>query len=284
MDGRFRFHGVVEAHQNADHGDVVAEEIRTIGYAVIDSGFSALDLQTIREKSEEVYARQVQECGSEESLQRMNDASVARCVVSYDDYFTRLAAHRGLLRVVSKLLGENFILLGQNAILNRADGKHDQVVWHRDLTYQHFVSSRPLAVSALYCIDDFTELTGATEVVPASHKVEAFPSREFVEKHQRRVEAKAGSIIVFDSMLYHRGGRNRSGRTRLGINHIFVLPLIKQQIDLPRALGGKFRDDPVLGRLLGYESAPAASAYLWRQAKIDRASQSAHGPLNAKAG
>ena len=87
---------------------------------------------------------------------------------------------------------------------------------------------------------------------------------------QRNVEAKAGSIIVFDSMLYHRGGRNTSGRPRLGINHIFVLPFIKQQIDLPSALGGKFRDDPVLGRLLGYESAPAASAYLWRKVKIER--------------
>jgi ectoine hydroxylase-related dioxygenase (phytanoyl-CoA dioxygenase family) len=109
--------------------------------------------------------------------------------------------------------------------------------------------------------------------------VEAFPSRAFVEKHQRSVEAKAGSIIVFDAMLYHRGGRNTSGRTRLGINHIFVLPLFKQQIDLPAALGGKFRDDPVLGRLLGYESAPAASAYLWRKSKIERA----NGP-SAKAG
>jgi hypothetical protein len=85
-------------------------------------------------------------------------------------------------------------------------------------------------------------------------------------------------------MLYHRGGQNRSGRTRLGINHIFVLPLLKQQIDLPSALGGKFRNDPVLRRLLGYESAPAASAYLWRQAKISRASQSSPVPPVAKAG
>jgi ectoine hydroxylase-related dioxygenase (phytanoyl-CoA dioxygenase family) len=138
------------------------------------------------------------------------------------------------------------------------------------LTYQHFVASRPLGISALYCIDDFTAKTGATTVLPASHFIEGFPSRPYVEKHQRLVEAPAGSIIVFDAMMYHRGGENRSGRTRLGINHIFVLPLIKQQIDLPAALGGKFRDDPVLGRLLGYESAAAASAYLWRASKIER--------------
>jgi ectoine hydroxylase-related dioxygenase (phytanoyl-CoA dioxygenase family) len=207
----------------------------------------------------------------------MYDACIARCTISYDDYFVRLAAHPHLMQLVSRLLGDNFILLGQNAIINRADRQHAQAVWHRDLTYQHFVSSRPLAISALYCIDDFTALTGATMMLPASHRLEVFPSQEYVEKHQKNVEAPAGSIIVFDAMLYHRGGQNLSGRTRLGINHIFVLPLFKQQIDLPRALGGKFKDDPFLRQLLGYESASPASAYLWRMSKIDKAaSLSAH--------
>jgi ectoine hydroxylase-related dioxygenase (phytanoyl-CoA dioxygenase family) len=270
MDRPFAYHGVREMHQNADGLDAAAEEIRNLGYAVIDSGFSADQLRLIREKSDAIYARQVQECGGEENLLRMNDVSIARCALSYDDYFVKLAAHPALLGLVSKLLGENFILLGQNAIINRADRRHNQVTWHRDLAYQHFVTSRPIAISALYAIDDFTELTGATAVLPASHKVEGFPSRQYVEKHQRCVEANAGSIIVFDAMLYHRGGENRSGRTRLGVNHIFVLPLLKQQIDLPAALGGRFRDDPLLGRLLGYDSAPAASAYQWRKSKIDR--------------
>ena len=99
--------------------------------------------------------------------------------------------------------------------------------------------------------------------------MEAFPSRQFVEKHQRPVEALAGSVIVFDAMLFHRGGYNNSGRTRLGINHIFTLPLIKQQINLPATLGDRFKDDPKLRRILGYESDPASTPYLWRKRRID---------------
>jgi ectoine hydroxylase-related dioxygenase (phytanoyl-CoA dioxygenase family) len=271
MDSALKVHGVREVHENRDSLDFAAEEIRNIGYTVIDSGFSPETLQLIRDKSDAIYESQVRECGGQHNLELMKDASIARCALSYDEFFVRLAAHESLLRLLTKLLGENFILLGQNAIINRADRNHDQVTWHRDLTYQHFVSSRPLAISALYCIDDFNDRTGATTVLPASHKVEEFPSTSFVEKHKRIVEAPAGSIIVFDAMLYHRGGANNSGRTRLGINHIFVLPFIKQQIDLPAALGGKFRDDPLLKRLLGYESASPTSAYLWRKPKIDRA-------------
>jgi ectoine hydroxylase-related dioxygenase (phytanoyl-CoA dioxygenase family) len=284
MASPFKYHGVLETHHNDDASTAAVEEIRNIGYTVIDSGFSAQELQLIRDKTDAIYARQVEECGGEEKLQMMSDACIARCALSYDDYFVRLAAHPRLMHLLGKLLGDNFILLGQNGIINRADKQHHQATWHRDLTYQHFVSSRPLAISALYCIDDFTELTGATMVLPASHLVESFPSQAFVEKHQRIVAAKAGSIIVFDAMLYHRGGENKSGRTRLGINHIFVLPLFKQQIDLPRALGGKFRDDPVLSRLLGYESASPASAYLWRQSKIERAERAEHPGVTAKAG
>jgi hypothetical protein len=40
----------------------------------------------------------------------------------------------------------------------------------------------------------------------------------------------------------------------------------------------------VLSRLLGYDSAPPASAYLWRKAKIDRANRAAHAGPMAKAG
>jgi len=143
METTFKYHGVREVHENEDGLDAAAEEIRNLGYAVIDSGFSAEELQEIRLKSDAVYALQVRECGGEANLERMKDCSIARCVLSYDDYFVRLAARETLLRLVARLLGENFILMGQNAIINRADRKHDQITWHRDLAYQHFVSSRP---------------------------------------------------------------------------------------------------------------------------------------------
>src|SRR5213079_1006192 len=48
---------------NADGLDAAAEEIRNLGYAVIDSGFSADQLRLIRAKSDAIDARQVQECG-----------------------------------------------------------------------------------------------------------------------------------------------------------------------------------------------------------------------------
>jgi ectoine hydroxylase-related dioxygenase (phytanoyl-CoA dioxygenase family) len=158
--------------------------------------------------------------------------------------------------------------------MNQASDEHYQVTWHRDLNYQHFTSSRPLALSALYAIDDFTELTGGTNLLPASHKSEVFPSPEYVEQHQKLIEANPGSIIIFDSMVYHRSGFNRSGRVRRGVNHIYTLPLIKQQISLPQMLQGKFSDDPYLRRFLGYDTQTGESVQEWREFKLSLAEES----------
>jgi ectoine hydroxylase-related dioxygenase (phytanoyl-CoA dioxygenase family) len=266
-------HAIREFHQNESEEDFHVEEIRNLGYTLVQSGFSADELQTIREKIDEIYDQQVREIGGADQLKRMNDADIARCLSGYDDYFVRVAAHPTIVSIATKLLGEYFILMSQNGIINQAADEHYQVTWHRDLNYQHFTSSRPLALSALYAIDEFTELTGGTNLLPASHKSDVFPSPEYVEQHQKTVEAKAGSILIFDSMVYHRSGLNRSGRVRRGVNHIYTLPLIKQQISFPRMLGGKFSDDPFLRRFLGYDTETGESVQQWREFKLSLAEQ-----------
>jgi ectoine hydroxylase-related dioxygenase (phytanoyl-CoA dioxygenase family) len=103
-----------------------------------------------------------------------------------------------------------------------------------------------------------------------SHKTEPFPSEEFVRQHDQSIIAAAGSAIVLDSMMYHRGGHNRSSGVRRGINNIYTLPLIKQQISLPKILQGRYREDPFLSKLLGYESETDASVEEFRRRRIKR--------------
>jgi ectoine hydroxylase-related dioxygenase (phytanoyl-CoA dioxygenase family) len=261
-------HAVREFHRNDTDDDFRVEEIRNLGYTIIDGGFGADELRSMREKIDGVYERQVREIGGGERLSAMNDADVARCLVAYDDYFLRLAAHPRVISITSKLLGVNFLLMSQNGIINRSTDEHYQVTWHRDLNYQHFVSSRPLAVSALVAVDEFSPETGGTCLIPASHKAEVFPSPEYVARHQIQVSAPAGSVLIFDSMVYHRSGHNSSGHTRRAVNHIYALPLIKQQFSLPKIFGGRYADDPLLRRLIGYDSETAEGVQQWREQKL----------------
>ena len=261
-------HAVREFHDNADTDDFHVEEIRNIGYTVVDSGLSHDDLEVFRRKIDGIYAEQVREIGGETRLKGMHDAHLARCLIGYDDAFMQLAAHPRLITIATRVLGENFILMSQNGILNQSNDEHYQSTWHRDLNYQHFVSSRPLALSALYCIDEFSAETGGTFLIPASHKSEMFPSKDYVVAQERQVSARAGAILIFDAMVYHRSGHNRSGRVRRAVNHIFTLPLIKQQISFPKMLQGRFSDDPFLRKLLGYDTETGESVQQWRERKL----------------
>lgn len=110
------------------------------------------------------------------------------------------------------------------------------------MPYQHYTSSRPLAINAIYCIDPFTVENGATLVVPGSHRQEPFPSDAMVRQLETPAPASAGSFIVLDCMVYHTGSANRTDRPRRAVNHVFTLPMIRQQIDLASVLG----EDPAL--------------------------------------
>ena len=160
----------------------------------------------------------------------------------------------------------------QNGVLNPTASEHAQAAYHRDLPYQHFVSSRPLGLSALFCIDRFNRETGATIVLPGTHRVEAFPSDAVAREIQTVVDADAGSFILFDSMLFHKAGPNVSASPRRALNQVYTVPIISQQISLPEALNGRYAEDPELAQLLGYVTRPAPSALAWRERRLARQS------------
>jgi ectoine hydroxylase-related dioxygenase (phytanoyl-CoA dioxygenase family) len=263
-------YGVVERGAASSDAARIAERIRLAGYAVVPGGFSSDEVADFGERLNQVMARQVEEFGGADRLASIGDALTARCPLVYDEAFVALAAHETVLAICRELIGDYVILMQQNGVINPSGQRHTQVAYHRDLPYQHFVSSRPLAVSALFCIDAFTPETGATTLIPGSHRMEQFPSERVAAELDTAVSADPGSFIVFDSMVFHRAGDNRSGRPRRAVNHVFSTPIIAQQISLPDALDGRYANDPALARLFGYDVAPARSVSAWRERRLAR--------------
>jgi ectoine hydroxylase-related dioxygenase (phytanoyl-CoA dioxygenase family) len=204
-------------------------------------------------------------------LKKINEQNLVRCPLLYDEFFIDIATNHRVMEIVKKVLGDYFILHLQNGIINKPNEEHHQSSWHRDLPYQNFVISKPLALGALFCIDDFTNESGSTFVLPHSHRVELIPSSQYIEKNSKQIIAKAGSVILFDSMLFHKAGYNSANYIRRAINNVFVVPIIKQQINLPIALNGKYSDDDFLSKLLGYQSNSPSSDIEWRNNRIKNA-------------
>ena len=84
----------------------------------------------------------------------------------------------------------------------------------------------------------------------------------------RQRAAPAGSVLMFDSLLYHRGAPNRTDRERLAINNLYTLPILAQQIDLANMLGGRHAETQEDRELFGYQWNPSKDVLTWRRQRI----------------
>ena len=262
------FKGVGGDFEHKGEENLHIEEIKENGFTLLHNQLQERELQHIREKLDTIYEKQIEEIGEEQKLKEIYDWGSVKQLLVHDEIFLKLIYREEILSIVRHFLGDYFILHLQNGVINRSNEEHPAFLWHRDFPYQNFTSSKPLGINVLHCIDDFTEESGGTFVLPGSHKSDLLPSLPFVKKFEKQVHAKAGSIVIFDPMLFHRAGFNKSPGSRRAVASIFSLPFIKQQISFPRALNGKYKDDPVLRKLLGYDCETADSVLDWRKERL----------------
>jgi ectoine hydroxylase-related dioxygenase (phytanoyl-CoA dioxygenase family) len=254
--------------------DQLLDDIAVRGFAALPNALSSDHVDHLNTVMDQVYARQCREVGGEDQLARMADADIARCLLAYDKAFLALATDPILAGVSRAMLGENVVLLMQNGVINRPGRRQAQARWHRDLNYQHWVCSRPIAMSALVCLEDFNLETGGTTFLPGSHLLEQFPPEAMAERNAVTPELSRGSIIFFNSMVFHRAGLNQSGRVRRAVNHVIGVPILTQQVDIPAMLDQEPPADPWLAGYLGYRWNPTPDVAAWRLKRIAQSSAS----------
>ena len=251
------------------------KKIAKNGFTIIENVLLDNECKNISDKLDIINEEEQNEFGIER-LEKINENGILRSLLLKDEKFTDLIIHPKVYPIISTIVGETAILHLQNAIIVFPQKKHGQSHFHRDFP-KDFVSSKPLSINAFWVIDEFNSETGATWVVPKTHKMENWPSEEFLEKNAIQISAKAGSVLVFDSMLIHRGGSNVSNITRRAVNHQYTRPFIKQQIDLPRYLGDKYDKESKIGQVLGYWSIPPKSVEQFRCEPKERTYRSGQG-------
>ncbi len=222
-------YGITKKNEDLSNIDYHIENIRIKGYTVEENVIDVESCQLFASRLEDIYLKQEAEFGRE-NLDSINELDIARSPFVYDKSFCKLFMLPLVLELTSKIIGNNFHLHLQNGIINRPQKEHHQTSWHRDLPYQDWTISKPLAFNAFFCLSDFNTRNGATFVLPFSQNIDFFPSEKYVKENETQLVAKKGSVIFFNSMLYHRAGINISNDTRYGLNNVFVVPILKQQI------------------------------------------------------
>jgi len=135
---------------------------------------------------------------------------------------------------------------------------------HRDI--RSYSGDIPLLLNTLVMLDDFTADNGATFMGTGTHKrPERMQDAEFYARASRAI-GTAGSVLVFNSNVWHAGGDNLTANPRRSVTPMFCRPFIKPQFDYPRALGYERTDwSAHLRQLLGYNARIPASLDEWYQ-------------------
>ena len=233
----------------------VLEALQHAGVAVVTG---VLDDDLLAETREHLYNAQsrIRDDVGEERLSRAGELGVLRLLLAYDPFFFRFLALPEVLAVVDATVSDTAILHVQNGLVlppaTEAERTIFQRRFHRD--FPRILNGYLMSVNTFFAIDEFNPGTGSTQLVPGTHQREGIPSEWYLEAEAVSSECPPGSMIVFDSTLWHAAGVNSSGRDRMAINQQFTRSWVKQQVDYVRALGDEvvLAQPPRIQQLLGW--------------------------------
>jgi hypothetical protein len=136
---------------------------------------------------------------------------------------------------------------------------------HRDVRF--YSCDLPIMLNMLVTLHDFTLDNGATYLLSGSHRVEEKPSDEAFFQRAERAVCSAGSIVLFNSNVWHAAGDNTTDEPRQALTITLTRPFVKQQFDYCRAFGYEAvaTMSEQLQQLLGYYSRVACTLDEWYQ-------------------
>ena len=228
--------------------DQQMESIKREGFTVIENLLSSKEIESIRHELSPYLRRK--------NLGRNNfegfHTERVYALLNKAPAIATIVEHPTILEILDRLLPLNYLLSAALAI-NVHPGETPQPL-HRDDTSgsnDFGLKNELTGVSAIWAIDEFTNQNGSTEIVEASHLSSAINSET---NKPMKVCMPAGSVLIFDGRLQHRGGSNRSSRPRLGITPQYCAPHLRQiesmLLAVPPSKAAAFSDR--IQEMLGY--------------------------------
>lgn len=229
-----------------DIGKVVSE-IQDKGFCVVEEFLDPLLVQSIREAfNQHVPITEMRAIGTDTGRTWRAHNLLAKTRAA-DDVFLdpRLRA------IVDGVIGR-YNQINVTTLFNTLPGETKQFLHQDDGLWPIPRPHPPFLCNALFAFDDFTKANGATHLVPYSHRWNGQVDQS-VESIQ--VEMKSGSVVFWESGMWHAGGANvTQDEERMGffISHqvSYLRPQEIQLLSIPPEVVKRMPRK--LQRLVGY--------------------------------
>ena len=205
--------------------------LNEMGFLPLPDLLSPAQVQALRQRVVAIAASEGDKAGSEVS----QEAGTVRLsnLVDKDPIFDICYTHPRVLAAMNHVLRGDFKLSSLNSRAS-SPGEGLQAL-HAD--WSGGVEPGDFQVcNSIWLLVDFTVENGATRVVPGSHNSGAHPTQALDDPHAPHPDeilltGKAGTVVIFNSHLWHGGTVNRSAAPRFALHSYFTRRHQKQQTD-----------------------------------------------------
>ena len=207
------------------------EEMNVHGCTTLGKLLTDEQVEFFRDNLLEQKAKHIEKHGIEK-LNKYGELEMLHSCGRFHENYLKLIESSWLNEFINATLNEKAILHGYHGILTNDDSNGQRSLplrFHRDAPW--FKDTRT-CVLILMPLIDFTEEVGPTEYVPGTHLLQNMPSQELLEKHAKKMLVPAGTVFAMDGTLWHRAGKNRSGKIRPMLQMNITLAFLKQQVDV----------------------------------------------------
>ncbi|MCZ6502256.1 MAG: phytanoyl-CoA dioxygenase family protein [Gammaproteobacteria bacterium] len=197
-------------------------QIRENGYTIIESVFCDAEVERIKAALSPWLQGQLKGRNDFEGYH----SERVYALLAKDPVLARVVEHPCSLAIIDELLEADYLLYA-NLAINSHPGETKQN-FHRDNVGGDGADPTRLhGISTVWNLDDFTHNNGATEFIPNSHTwTDELPTED--DTRVEKVLMPKGSVFIFCSSLYHRGGANNSDKPRLAITPQYCQPWLRQ--------------------------------------------------------
>ena len=244
--------------------DDFATRMRTRGWVVFDGAVHAVLVERMRADLDSAWGicRAVQE---RNGVATDADLTVHHLIGLGPSFLDYIDATEPLSPYLERYFGGRYILNSLGGAINTSGHTSYAQRIHRDI--RSYSGDTPLLLNTLVMLDDFTPQNGATWMLTGGHRLADKPSEDAFFAGAEQALGPAGSILMFDSNLWHAGGANRTDGPRRSVTPMYCKPFMKQQFDYPRAVGYDRADAlrPHTRQVIGFNARVPASLDEWYQ-------------------
>lgn len=223
----------------------MTDSLATRGFAVVPEVLDPADVLAAAAALDEVFDAErgvADERGWATQVHR-----VAYALPTKHDAFAALVGAEGLTSLARQVLGDDVVLSTFNG-LDVVPSSPGQPL-HRD--HPHLTPGTTLTLHLVVALDPFRPETGATRVIPGSHRGD-------VEGGASALDLEPGAAVAFDGALVHGAGPNATSERRRALHLFYVRPWVQPHWDLvasmPPDRRARLSDDQL--HLLGHGRGP----------------------------